>query len=208
CITPNAVFPGEVDVDIGRQYLLRQKYGINVNDTVFGFVGSIFPHHGVDLLLQAFDQVYAQMPEAHLLIVGDGEIRSELERSAHNFHCVDRITFTGNVPHESVYDHIGLMDITLMVRSNWYGSPVKIFEYGVLGKPIIAPNNSPVRDVMVQEQHGLLVNPDVEDIAAAMERLAKDAELRSRIGQTFREKIFREHTWEQMAEKVLRAINT
>jgi glycosyltransferase involved in cell wall biosynthesis len=203
CITPNAVTPDEIILNQEHQFSLRRKYGIRDDDIVFGFVGSFFPHHGIDLLIQAFAHVQARVPEAYLLIVGDGEIKRELQALANDLPCSDRICFTGNVQHDEVYDHISIMNVSVMARSNWYSSPVKIFEYGALGKPVIAPDCLPVRDVMTTEYNSLLVRPQVDDIVDAMIKLVRDAELRQKIGSEFQKKVLSEHTWEKMAEKIL-----
>ncbi|RME00798.1 MAG: glycosyltransferase family 1 protein, partial [Deltaproteobacteria bacterium] len=178
-VTPNAIHPPHLAVDPAQVERLREKYGLAERKLV-GFVGSIFRWHGVDLLIRAFDAIAPRYPEWSLLIVGDGEILGELTDLAATLAARDRIHFTGSVPHREVFAHIALMDITVAANSHWYGSPVKIFEYGAMGRAIIAPDNGPVRDVITPEEDALLVPPEVDAICAALERLIEDPELRRR----------------------------
>ena len=95
------------------------------------------------------------------------------------------------------------MDITIGADSHWYGFPVKIFEYGGMGKAIIAPDNIPVRDVMVDGEDGILVQPNAESIRKAIEKLIENPDLRKEIAQNFQEKVLANHKWIDNAERVI-----
>jgi glycosyltransferase involved in cell wall biosynthesis len=203
-ITPNAIRSNLTPPD--QNVKLRQKFGISTQALVFGFVGSIFPYHGVDRLIEAFAKL--KIEQAHLVIVGDGYVLDELKSLSTQLNITDKVTFTGSVPHSEIYSHIGAMDITIMAKSNWYGSPVKIFEYGAMNKAIIAPNVIPVQDVMIHEQDGLLVEPTVTSISDAMNTLANDPELRLRLAASFHAKVKSQHTWTHMAELILQRLTS
>ena len=70
--------------------------------------------------------------------MGDGEILSDLKLLCSNLNISDSVIFTGSVAHADVFAYIDLMEIAVMAKSNWYGSPVKIFEYGAMKKAIIS----------------------------------------------------------------------
>lgn len=170
------------------------------NDVVFGFVGSFFAWHGIDLMILAFKGLVNQYPNIRLLIVGDGAIRADLEQLAQD--CPG-VTFTGQVPHGQVFSYIDMMDVAIMANSNWYGSPVKIFEYGAMGKAIIAPDNIPVKDVMVPDIDGILVQPNVESLRSAMEFYIKNPDRRAQMAVHFQQKVLTQHTWQQTAQQIL-----
>ena len=158
-VTPNAVRE-DVFLSVERKHSeIRQKLGFQAGDVVIGFVGSIFPYHGVDELIYSFIEISSKRNEVRLLIVGDGEILPGLKEKIAIAGAGDKAVFTGNVPHRLVFDYIAAMDITVMAKSNWYGSPVKIFEYGALNKLIIAPDEVPVHDVMEHGVNGLFLVP-------------------------------------------------
>ena len=94
-------------------------------------------------------ELVEQMTNAVVLVTGgDGSILPDLKNLADKLGLASKIIFTGNVAHEKVNDYLAVMDIAVMVKSNWYGSPVKIFEYGAASLPMICPDTIPVRDVI------------------------------------------------------------
>ena len=201
-ITPNAIRSGFEPPSPESIQAKRAALGIAENSTVVGFVGSIFPYHGVDRLIQSFSDL-AKKRETHLLIVGDGAVLEDLKRMSVELGLEGKVTFTGKVPHDQVFEHIGVMDITVMATSNWYGSPVKIFEYGAMKKAIVAPDVSPVRDVMTDQENGLLVNDSKEELSAAIATLMDDESKRESIANSFYSKVFSKHTWKKMCELIL-----
>ena len=114
-----------------------------------------------------------------------------------------KIHFTGSIPYKQVMNFIHCMDITVLASTNYYMSPIKIFEYGAMGKAIIAPDQPAVRDVLQEGVTGLLVKEKSNDLTVAMLALTENITLRNQLGQAFKEKVFREHTWDFMAQKVL-----
>lgn len=203
CVLANAVNLENFKAEEKRLKELEKKSGIKSGEKIIGFVGSILRWHGVDVLIKAFGRIYEQYPQARLLIVGGGEILDELKDLAKTLKIDDRITFTGNVDHQDVPSYIELMDITIMAKTNWYGSPIKIFEYGALNKAIIAPNTDSVRDVMVDGEDGILIDTGIETLELAMKKLLDDEDLRKGLAQNFHHKVHTQHSWIKNAEAVL-----
>lgn len=204
-VTPNSIRPEEFQPDPARQEAIAGRLGLR-GRTVIGFVGSIFPHHGVDLLIGALASVADEFPDALLLIVGDGEIRPQLEAMAAQ-RLPGRVIFAGKVPHREVAQYIALMDIAAIASTKWYMSPIKIFEYGAMGKAIIAPRVGPVLDVMTPGEDGLLVEPGEAAVGEALRVLLGSPELRQRLGRSFQEKVLAHHTWRRTAERILARVN-
>ena len=203
-VIPNAVRSDFMSINRSHADLLLEKYNGD-KSLVIGFVGSIFPWHGVDILVKAF-LLIADKLNVKLILVGDGVGVEELKKSVDKSTCKDRIFFTGNVPVAEVKDYISLFDIAVMADSNWYGSPVKLFEYGISGKAIIAPDTKPVREVMINGIDGLLISPHVEELVGALETLIYSEQLRTRYGSSFREKVLSRHTWNINAKRILEGV--
>lgn len=203
-VIPNAVNPEKVKTDSDRILGLKNELSFDESETIIGFVGAILPYHGVDKLVYAFEKLVSQRENIKLLIVGDGGSLLELKEYIADKKLSDKIVFTGNVPHEDVYNYISLMDITVMANSNWYGSPVKIFEYGIMKKAIIAPNNVPVNDVMVHNEDGLLVENNESQLMQALNKLLDNPELRQQYATTFYDKVVNNHTWLKVSESTLK----
>lgn len=199
CVIPNAVNQSEVTHDREAVNKLREQYKLQ-GCRIIGFVGSIFPYHGVDILVDAFARIPGD--DLRMLIVGDGETLPELKSQARALGVLNRVIFTGSVPHREVYTFIELMDICCMAKSNWYGSPVKIFEYGLMGKAVIAPDVVPVRDVMTEED-GVLVEPTVESLENAFKKLIEASEFRDTIAANWHRKVIRQYTWDVAARNTL-----
>jgi glycosyltransferase involved in cell wall biosynthesis len=203
-ITPNAINPDKIkQLNPDKINSLKEKHNISDKDFIIGFVGSIFPYHGVDILLDAFTNISSVSDNLKLLIVGDGEVLPLLKKKAENLNLTSKVIFTGNVPPEEVYNYIELMDICVMAKSNWYGSPVKIFEYGALGKAVIAPNTIPVKDVLINEINAIIVEPESDKIANALKKFFYDSNFRFQLGFNLKKTVLEKHTWLKMAEKIL-----
>jgi glycosyltransferase involved in cell wall biosynthesis len=204
-VVPNGARPELFDPARADGASVRQRYDLPGTAVVVGFVGAFADWHGLDRLVQAFGLAQGDARAAtYLLMVGDGPHRPALEVMARDLGIRPWIVFTGPVPFEKVPDHLAAMDIAVMPSSNWYGSPIKIFEYGAMGRAVIGPNTPPVREVMVDGEEGLIVPPgSVEALRTAMSRLAVNRLLREQLGSRFRERVLREYTWERVADRLV-----
>lgn len=204
-VTPNAIDPKNFRIDHRSASECRERLGIKKDELVIGFVGSIFPYHGVERLLDAYIQIMDEEPDkkVHLLIVGDGEIRSELVRKSMVTRHAEKITFTGNVPYEEVSDYIANMDITVLANSKWYCSPIKIFEYGAMGKAIVSIRTKAVLDVMVDGEDGILVDDSLEKLKSALKQFIDQPEQRQEMAQRFQTKVMEKHHWKAMGKLIL-----
>ena len=204
------VLPNGVDVQVFSDDLsgepVRQQFGL-AGKAIIGFVGSLKPWHGTESLLQAFGRLHRDFPQAHLLIVGDGPMRGTLETMADEQGFADRVTFTGKVQYRDIPQFIAAMDIATapyIPHENFYFSPIKIFEYMAVGKPVVAGGIGQVNDIVAHGENGLLYEPgNVEQLAEALSTLLADAELRRTMGRRGREWVARERTWDRNAAKVL-----
>lgn len=199
-ITPNAI---NLDTLSPNNSNFTVK-GIKENNLVIGFVGSIFPYHGVQDIISIFPNLKARYSNVKLLIVGGGEILTKLQQQVNDIGANHDIIFTGSVPHAEVFNYINLMDIAVMPNSNWYGSPVKIFEYAYMKKAVVALNNGPMNDVMEHEKDGLLIEANLDSLESALITLVGDESLRAAYAQHFHDKVVEHHTWFKMGEKILK----
>ena len=86
----------------GREWLdKRLFYGFTRSQKILLFVGRLDEGKGVEFLIEAFRRILNRMPEAHLLIAGDGDYDTCLKASADIW---SRITYTGKVGKETLYD--------------------------------------------------------------------------------------------------------
>jgi glycosyltransferase involved in cell wall biosynthesis len=202
-ITPNAVDFEKIKVNENEVQSIKTKYNLD-DKFIIGFVGSILPHHGVESLIKAYMQLlkYFNTQKFSLFIVGDGETLPTLKQMTMQYRIEEHVVFTGNIPHSEVFNYIQLFDVAVMAKTNWYGSPVKIFEYAALKKPVIAPNVGPVRDVMQNNIDGLLIDNETE-LLSALEKYIQNAQLRNELSTNFYNKCKSNHQWVNNAALVL-----
>lgn len=202
-VVPNAIDPAKLTADPEAVKAIQSRYKLE-GKTVLGWVGSIQPWHGLERMIQQFNTLAKAQPHVALLIVGSGETIEAVKAMAVASPAADRIHFTGYLPHAEVFAHIAAMDICLLPNTKWYCSPIKIFEYGAMGKAIVATDHPAVLDVMLPDHDGLVVpSRDEAALQAALQRLVADPELRQSLAEHFQNKVLAQHTWEANARRVI-----
>lgn len=203
-VIPNAIEKQEIQINESRVAAINKQYNLS-EVTVLGFVGSIFPYHGVDRLIRGVSKL--NYTDISILIVGDGYLIPELKKLAENLGVSSRVHFAGSVPKEDIYNYISAMDILSLPNTEWYCSPVKLFEYGAFGKTILAVNEAGVADVMTKDEGFLFENNDGA-FQDALLAVLTDADVLKTKAKTFQQKVFEKHTWRANAQKVLQKINS
>lgn len=186
-------------------HVRRQQYRLPPNAVVIVYVGSFQPYHRVDLLLHAFAQIKTA-PAAHLLLVGEGKYTAGAKALAQSLNLLDQVTFTGAVDYSAVASYIAAGDIAVIAANSSYANPMKLYEYMALGKPIVAPNQETITDVVTHDKNAYLFTPeDVPAMAAALKAVSEDLSLRQRLGKAA-SALAAEQTWDKRAETIQRAL--
>lgn len=172
---------------------------------VLGFTGFVRDWHGVDRVIRWMASEAAPA-NAHLLIVGDGPVRADLERLAQQLGIAERVTFTGVIHREQVPAWVASFDIALQPAVVAYASPLKLMEYLVMGKAVIAPRTPNLCEVLSDNDNAILFDKDIPmAFEQALTRLCSDTELRQRLASGARASINRlELTWDGNARKAIR----
>ena len=176
------MIPNGVDIERLRPGSLSDE---TAKSTVV-FAGRLIPSKGVDVLLESWQTVQSQVGDSlDLFIVGDGNERKLLERQATvlNLH---RVHFTGVV--ENIQSYMGAAMVCVCPsRPGQEGISNVLLEAMALGRPIVASNVAGTRDVLVDGQNGLLVQPESpESMASHILKLLGDVHLRERLGTAAR----------------------
>jgi len=169
---------------------------------VLGFTGFVREWHGVDRVLHWMTTPGAPA-RTRLLVVGDGPARLSLERLASELGLADRVHFTGVVPRAEVPALVAAFDIALQPAVVPYASPLKLFEYLMLGKAVLAPSTPNIEEILVDGDNGQLFDPAVSgSFETALNRLTEDADLRERLALRARQTIGeRGLTWSANARR-------
>ena len=174
--------------DAGRR--IRNKYDIPGNSIVIGFVGRVVPDKGIKELVEAFELLPKNMPDAYLLIVGEFEtVREVLDNKTmsiinNNDHICCNNEFT-----DDVVPFYTAMDIlTLPTRREGFG--LTLIEAAALELPTIGTKVTGCVDAVADGVSGLLVEVDnSQELYDAMLTLVQDAELRKKLGSQGRQRV-------------------
>ena len=203
-VSHNAIDPLWFSQERQHDPALRARLGLQ--GVVIGFVGTMNRWQGIPRFGEVIASVLSRHPSASFLFVGDGEFRQPLEDLCLAQGLMDRVVFAGRQPHARVPAFVAAMDIAVLLDSNTYGSPMKIFEYWGMGKPVVAPSVPPVLEVMRDRETGLLIEPgNAAQLADRIVELAGDPELRHRLGAAGRASAIAHHTWRNNAEQIVAA---
>jgi glycosyltransferase involved in cell wall biosynthesis len=160
---------------------------------VVAFSGTFKPWHGLDLLV---DSVVAADADLRLLLIGDGpELDRTLRRTA---WAGMRVVATGQVNPRDVPALLRMADLAVAPypAGTHYFSPLKLAEYLAAGLPTVASAIADVPHLVAANVEALLVPPgDVAATAAALRRLARDPDLRARLGSAGRAAALRRFSW-------------
>ncbi len=182
---------------------VRQKYHLE-GKTVIGFVGGFYPWHGLQLLVNAMELAVQSAPSLSALLIGDGPMRPELERMIREKKLENYFHFTGKVVHDELPNFTAAIDLGVMPDSNEYGSPMKIFEYMAMEKPVVAADYGPLRDGIDPDVHGKLFKPQsVSEFARCLVEMANEPEKRKQMGKNGRERIVKDRNWLNQSKKII-----
>lgn len=174
---------------------------------VLGFTGFLRDWHRVDRII---DWMAAPTTPAHvhLLVVGDGPVRSDLQSQAHRLGLAGRVTFTGVIHRDAVPAHVAAFDIALQPAVTAYASPLKLMEYLALGKAVVAPSTPNLLEVLTHEVNALMFDENrLGALEETLTRLCSDAALRERLGAGSSQTIDRLGlTWARNAQRVVQLI--
>jgi glycosyltransferase involved in cell wall biosynthesis len=166
----------------------RQELGIAEDSPTLVFVGRLTAEKGIRELLAAFEQVRQQLPALTLLLVGplDDELGGTSNLSADSLRAPG-IIWVGFADRPE--DYLAISDV-LVLPSYREGFPNVVLEAAALGLPAIGTDIIGMRDTIVHEQTGLLVEVrNVALLAAAILRLVSDADLRMRLGDAAEQRV-------------------
>lgn len=159
----------------------RERLGLPRGGPLIGSIGRLDPVKGHEHLLRAFAQVLGRHPEAHLVLVGDGELRARLEALAGELGITEKASFPGWQNEAGRY--LEVMDIFVLPSIN-EGMGRAVAEAMAAGVAVIASRVGGVPELIEEERNGLLVPPaDPGALADAMDRLLADRGLRERMGR-------------------------
>ncbi len=204
-ITPNGV---NIENFTLQHDIPHYKAKLGLKDKkVLGFVGFVREWHGLERVVELLTKFDAD--DLHFLIVGDGPACNFIMDKAKQNNVEKKLTITGIVDRENIKDYIAAFDIALQPSVVDYASPLKLFEYMILGKAIVAPKQDNITEVVTDEYNALLFEAtDSNAFNASIEKLLNDSVLAERIGENAKKSIIdQDLEWLKNAEKIIKVAN-
>ena len=185
---------------------LRKSLGLS-DKKVMVCVGRLVHRKGQDKLIQAMPEILKTVPNAHLLLVGDGPYRAHLQKLVERNKIEESVTFEGRVQFRDLPMYMCAGDIFAMPsRSRLMGLEVEglgsaYLEASACGLPILAGDSGGVPDAVIHNKTGLVVNGrDEKLIAAAAIALLTNLDSAREMGKVGREWILENWRWEKWSK--------
>jgi glycosyltransferase involved in cell wall biosynthesis len=188
------VFPPETDTSF------RDKHGIPLEDQVVLYVGRLHDSKGLDLLVEAFEQVRMARPETTLVVVGpDDGAAADLQQDVSEAGVDEAVVFAGYVSWEDKLAALGTADV--FVTPRFTGFPVTFLEAGAAGLPIVTTFVEEELD-WLHDQVGVVTAYDATAFADAVGSLLDDEARRTVYGEQGRRLVSERFTWDAVVTQL------
>lgn len=207
-VSPNSVDP-ELFSPILNDLNLKKELDLE-NSFICGFAGTFGHWHGVDTIAESIKFVKDVIPNVKFLLVGDGMFRAKVEEILERDNTKDFCIITGMVPLSKVPNYLSICNVLLTpCKSNddnsaFFNSPIKLFEYMSMGKPIVASEIGQQAIVLKHNVNALLHNEnDPEAHANAIIKLYNNPELANEISSNSRKEVEDKFDWRVNAKRIV-----
>ncbi|MFZ1517807.1 MAG: glycosyltransferase family 4 protein [Ignavibacteriaceae bacterium] len=164
----------------------KMSIGIELDKFVIGFIGRIdFAEKGVDILLDAFNELSISNPNIHLLLIGDGANNQEV-KSFCDLHKTNTTFLTSK---ENIFDYYNLMDLVVL-PSRVDPFPLTMIESGYMNRPFIGSNVDGIPELISNEENGLLFESgNVEELKTQIARIYNDRKFGEKLAENLHKKV-------------------
>jgi glycosyltransferase involved in cell wall biosynthesis len=160
---------------------LREEYGMEPSSSIVGVVGRLELEKGHPTLLEAWPIVLRSVPEAYLIVVGEGSRLDALHEVARDLRILHRVVFTGR--RDDIPAVTAAFDVAVL-PSYREAQGLTILEAMALSRPVVASNVGGIPEMIHDGETGLLVPPhDPQALAGAIVRLLRDHQLADTLGR-------------------------
>ena len=188
-----------------------------VSKTVIGFIGTMGPWHGAEVLATAFARLLAAHPKyretVRLLMIGDGVKMAEVTAALEAGGVRDLTVLAGIVPQAEGPRYLAACDILASPHvpnpdgTPFFGSPTKLFEYMAMGKGIVASDLDQVGEIL---EHGraaqMTVPGNVDSLVEGLRVLIDDPARRDALGAEARRLAVERHSWRAHTRRIIQAL--
>ena len=190
----------------GVGFALRERLGLTPDDIVVAGIGRLLRVKGFEYLVAAHAHALEEFPQLRLVLVGDGDERGRLEERVRALEIADSVRFAGTAARDEIPAYLSAADIVVVpsVRYEGYvdGLPNVALEAMAAGRPLVATDVGGLPELVRQGITGVLVaEKDPSALADGILELARDPDLRERLGAEARREICEERSWESVGRR-------
>ena len=186
----------------GEKQSLIEKYHLEDKIVLFS-IGRLVKRKGFDKVIEVMPNILSTIPNLCYVLAGTGKDEKYIKEKASD---IKNIIFLGKISEREKWTWLSLCDIFIMparnCSSDFEGFGIVYLEAGLMSKPVIAGDSGGVRDAVLGDKTGILVNPNNNSqIISAIIRLAQDQNLRHKLGQKGRERTIKQFNWRDKAKE-------
>ncbi|MBO5478116.1 MAG: glycosyltransferase family 4 protein [Clostridia bacterium] len=159
------------------------------------YAGRLIKDKGIILLVEAFKRILNNFTNVELFIAGDGPLEEILKKEKN-------MQLLGKLNHEELMKEYAKADIFIN-PSYSEGLPTTVLEAGLMKCAVVATDVGGTSEIIEDRKEGLLCKPEVLDITEKLEVLIKDEILRETLGEKLHEKVVKQFSWDNTANKIL-----
>lgn len=193
CVDPDRIVPADLQ---------------RARPLTIGYAGSLITYEGLDTLIDAVDVLAREGSPLKVEVIGDGEVRAQLEAQVDRLGLRDRIAFFGRVPPDRAREILGRCALVCIPRKPFkvceIVPPLKLVEAMAMGKPVIVPDLPVFRDEMGTNPAGWFFKAgDALSLASVLRRALADQDSLAALSVRAREYATTQRCWKDFVVNVL-----
>ena len=196
--------PLQIDDSPDQSNDLCQELGISVETPVVLYTGTFEQYQGLDILLGSIPIVLSHVPNAVFIFIGAKDSKdTHYFKESEEFQKSGVIRVLPRQPRDQVNRFLGIADVVVSPREACKNLPLKIFDYMLSGRPIVA-TDSPSHRTVLAEDRAVLVKPTANEMGEAISGLLKDREKAEQIGSAARDYAQKNFNWDNFMKDISR----
>ncbi len=202
-LVPHGIDPApfESPIDPSAQQALRAQLGLQGTERIVGTMARLVPSKGVDQLIRSLPRIRERLPQARLVILGDGAARGDLERLAVSLGVGEAVRFAGALTESRAA--LSLMEVFVFIPADREGFGLSLLEAMASARPIVAIRRGGGAPWVLEQSHaGTLIEPDdPRALAEAVCRWLDDPEAARREGERGRAVVKAQFSYDHMIDR-------
>jgi len=184
----------------------RKILELSEENFIIGFIGSCYPYHDIDTLINTVLGLIKKIPQLHIVIIGDGFMLEDWKKLSGSLKLTNHVNFIGYVPFEMANDYINSCDICFAsYKKGTSVFPMKILDYMACNKPVITSAIPAITKYFHSSDTFKIIEP--KNLKSLQNAIADLYQIRNQEIKTHREFVLSNYTWDHTALNIIETIN-